>query len=192
MFPNFILLLVPKKYEEETRHILSKSNHLLSRYFLGLLCELTSVITLLSIGLSILGIENAIIIGFLGGILNIVPYLGPLIGGTMGVMIGVTTALSLGMFDMVGIIAIEVICVFVIANLIDNIVLQPLIYSKCCKSTSCRDIPGNHYSRKPGRYSWNDTSYTRLHSTQDCCQRIPKPDKAGRKAHRKDLDQHDS
>ena len=134
MFSNFILLLVPTHLEDEMQLILSKMNKLLSRYFLGLLTELTCMITLLSTGLYILGIENALIIGFLGGLMNIIPYLGPLIGGAMGIIIAVTTALSFEMYDTVMLIGIEVISVFLVANLIDNLVLQPLIYSNAAKA----------------------------------------------------------
>ncbi len=129
MLSNFIILLVPTHLEDEVKTIMSKTHKLLSRYFLGLLTELTCMITLLSLGLYALGIENALIIGFLGGLMNIIPYLGPLIGGTMGVIIAVTTALSFGMYDVVMLIGIEVVAVFLVANLIDNIVLQPVIYS---------------------------------------------------------------
>lgn len=134
MFSNFVLLLVPEKYVDETRHIMQKSNYLLTRYFIGLLTELVCMITLLSLGLGILGIKNALIIGFFGGLMNIVPYLGPLIGGAIGVTIGISTALSFGMYDAVLLIGIKVVAVFVVANLIDNILLQPLIYSNVVKA----------------------------------------------------------
>jgi predicted PurR-regulated permease PerM len=134
MFSNFILLLVPSPLEEEVKHIISKTHNLLSRYLMGLLAELTCMITLLSVGLYILGVKNALIIGFLGGLMNIVPYLGPLIGGAMGVIIAITTALSFEMYDAIMLIGIEVIAVFLVANLIDNLVLQPFIYSNVAKA----------------------------------------------------------
>ena len=134
MFPNFILLLIPKKYEEETKNIISKIHYLLTRYFIGLLGELVSMMTLITVGLTIFGIQNAIIIGFLGGLMNIIPYLGPLIGGSIGVFIGVTTALSYGLYDKVLDHILEIIGVFVTANLIDNVLLQPLIYSSSVKA----------------------------------------------------------
>jgi len=134
MFSNFLLLLVPEKYTQPTKHILMMSNRLLTRYFLGLLTELTCMVTLLSLGLGILGIKNALIIGFFGGLMNIVPYLGPLIGGAVGVFIAVSTTLSLGFYDQVLITAIMVVGVFAAANLIDNILLQPIIYSNVVKA----------------------------------------------------------
>ena len=134
MFSNFIILIVPEKYEKEVVHVLTQCKSLLSRYFIGLILELISMMILITIGLSILGVKNALIIGFLGGLMNIIPYLGPIIGASMGVVMGVTTTLSLGMYDQVGFFALGIIAVFIIANLIDNILLQPLIYSSSIKA----------------------------------------------------------
>jgi predicted PurR-regulated permease PerM len=125
-----ILLLSPTKWEEHVRTILHKTKVMLSRYFLGLMTELISMITLISLGLTVFGVKNALLIGFLGGLMNIIPYLGPLIGGSIGVILGVTSVLSVGQYDAVLLTAITIVLTFAVANLIDNIVLQPLIYSK--------------------------------------------------------------
>lgn len=125
-----ILLLTPDEYERHVDSVLSKTKKMLSRYFIGLFLEVLSMITLLSIGLTIFGIRNALMIGFLGGLMNIIPYLGPVIGAILGVILGVTTALSLGMYHIILYVAVMIVLTFVVSNLIDNIVLQPLIYSK--------------------------------------------------------------
>jgi len=134
MFSNFIILIVPEKYEKEVVHVFAQCKSLLSRYFIGLILELVSMMILITIGLSILGVKNALIIGFLGGLMNIIPYLGPIIGTSMGVVMGVTTTLSLGMYDQLGFFALGIIAIFLIANLIDNVLLQPLIYSSSIKA----------------------------------------------------------
>jgi predicted PurR-regulated permease PerM len=127
---NGILVFTPAKWEDHVRTILHKTKVMLSRYFLGLMTEVISMITLISLGLTIFGVKNALLIGFLGGLMNIIPYLGPIIGASIGVILGVTSTLSLGMYDTVLITTLIIIMTFVIANLIDNLVLQPLIYSK--------------------------------------------------------------
>lgn len=133
-FRQSIILLLPEKYENETVHVLSTTRYLLTRYFIGLCIELFSMVTLLSIGLSFFGVENALLIGFLGGIMNIIPYLGPVIGAMIGVILGVTGSLGLGLYMEVFPIVLKIISVFVVANLIDNIVLQPAIYSSSVKA----------------------------------------------------------
>ena len=134
MFGNFIILLVPEKYEKQTKHVLAQTKNLLTRYFIGLIGEILSMMTLITIGLTILGVKNALFIGFLGGLMNVIPYLGPLIGASMGVVFGVTSSLGMGMYDQIGIVALGIIGTFAVANFIDNILLQPLIYSSSVKA----------------------------------------------------------
>ncbi len=130
LLKNGILLFTPDRFQDRSRNILHKTKILLSRYFIGLITEVLTMMVLFSIGLSIFGIENAVFIGFIGGMMHVVPYLGPLIGATIGVILGISGDLGLGLYDTALNTALTVILVFSVANLIDNFVLQPLIYSK--------------------------------------------------------------
>ncbi|MBN3034362.1 MAG: AI-2E family transporter [Bacteroidales bacterium] len=134
LFFNGILLFVPVKYEEKAANALNEIKNLLSRYFIGLSLEVISMITLLTSGLLLLGVENALLIGFLGGFMNIIPYLGPVIGAIMGVIIAVTSSLSAEIYSGLLDISLRVVGAFVVANLIDNLVLQPVIYSNSVKA----------------------------------------------------------
>jgi predicted PurR-regulated permease PerM len=129
LFFNGILLFVPSQYKEEAINILYDSKRLLTRYFVGLGIELMLMITLITTGGLILGIENAFLVGFLGGMMNVIPYLGPIIGATIGALLVATTNLGADLYTelipMVG----GILGVFVISNLIDNLVFQPIIYS---------------------------------------------------------------
>ena len=134
MFEHLIILLSPERYTEKVKRILDQTKSLLSRYFIGLMLEVLSMMALITIGLSILGIKGAFIIGFLGGLMNIIPYLGPIIGASMGVVFGITTSLNLGVYDKISFLTFGIIGVFAVANLIDNLLLQPLIYSNSVKA----------------------------------------------------------
>ena len=129
LFRRIILAFVPTDLETKANTILSDTRKLLSRYFIGLTIEVATMMTLLSVILWIAGIRNAILIGFLGGLMNIIPYLGPLIGTTIGVILGVAGGLSMEMYGDVLSISLIIAGTFAVANLIDNFVLQPLIYS---------------------------------------------------------------
>jgi predicted PurR-regulated permease PerM len=129
LFFNGILLFVPSRYKEEAINILYKSKRLLTRYFVGLGLELISMVTLITTGGLIIGIENAFLVGFLGGMMNVIPYLGPIIGGTMGALLVATTNLGADLYTQLIPMVGGIIGVFVISNLIDNLVLQPVIYS---------------------------------------------------------------
>lgn len=134
LLKEIILALTPDNYTPDMRKVLSDSRFLVTRYFLGLMFELVSMMTLITIVLSAFGIQNAVIIGVLGGLMNIIPYLGPVIGTSIGVVLGVISVLSLGLFDQLLPTILIIIATFVGSNLVDNMFLQPLIYSKSVRA----------------------------------------------------------
>lgn len=134
LFFNGIMLFVPVKFEEKGATILSDIRHLLSRYFVGLSLELLIMMTLITIGLKLFDVEGALLIGFLGGLMNVIPYLGPLIGASIGVLLGAASNLSSGLYDDIVPISTIILGTFLVANLIDNFLLQPYIYSTSVKS----------------------------------------------------------
>lgn len=133
-FKNIILILSPTKHEDSVRRIMHESKQLLSRYFIGVIIQISIIITVISIGLSIIGVKNAILIGFIAGLFNIIPYIGPIVGATLGITIGITTGVTgadfTGLLPLVG----KMVLVFAIAQTLDNLVLQPLIFSKSVKA----------------------------------------------------------
>lgn len=129
LFFNGILLFVPSQYKEEAINILYESKRLLTRYFVGLGIELILMITLITTGGLILGIENAFLVGFLGGLMNVIPYLGPIIGATIGALLVATTNLGADLYTQLVPMVGGILGVFIISNLIDNLVFQPIIYS---------------------------------------------------------------
>lgn len=134
IIPSILLAITPDGHEGKMRIIIKESRELLTRYLFGLLTEIGSMMILLSGGLYIFGIKDAIVIAFIGCMLNVIPYLGPILGGTIGVVLGVISVFSIGNYDMLTHDVIIIISVFLGANLIDNFVLQPLIYSKSVKA----------------------------------------------------------
>jgi predicted PurR-regulated permease PerM len=131
LFAESILLLIPDKNVESFRHALSSIRRLLMRYFIGIMGEVTGIIILVTIGLTIVGVgfRHSLLIGLLAGILNIIPYLGPLIGASLGVFLGMATHLNLNFYHELLPLAGYMIIVFSIVQVIDNILFQPLIYS---------------------------------------------------------------
>ena len=130
LFYRTVLLLVPDKYDSRTKHAMLKTQKLLTRYFIGLLIEVTLVATLIPVGLLIIGIpfHHAIVIGLFAGLLNIIPYIGPVIGAILGMLIVLILNLNLEMYDILPILGFTGL-VFLIVQLSDNIIFQPIIYS---------------------------------------------------------------
>ena len=131
---NSVYALVNDKSENKLKKSLTTINKLLSRYFIGLLLQITILFILYTIILLIFGIENSVVIAFLCALLNLIPYIGPLIGGV--IMLFLTMSSNLGQ-DFQSIIlptTVYVMIGYVIAQLIDNFLSQPLIFSNSVKS----------------------------------------------------------
>ncbi|HPE58253.1 MAG TPA: AI-2E family transporter [Bacteroidales bacterium] len=134
LFYSGIMLFVPRKFEDKGAVILSDTRRLLSRYFVGLSIELLTMMTLITVGLTMFDVESALLIGFIGGLMNVIPYLGPIIGASLGVLIGATSNLSSESYADILPISLVILGTFAVANLIDNMILQPLIYSTSVKA----------------------------------------------------------
>lgn len=99
LFSRIICALAPDRHEDEVAQSLSDVEHLLSRYFIGLIVEMSCVGLIDFLGLwaiARLELGTAIGIGFMAGLLNIIPYVGPLLGGVLGTIIAINTLLRNG------------------------------------------------------------------------------------------------
>jgi predicted PurR-regulated permease PerM len=134
MFEDILLLFIPVKHHSATRKVVEESKNLLIRYYIGVLLEVLGVMSLITIGLWIFGVKNALLIGFFGGIMNIIPYLGPIIGSLIGIVLGITSTLATGSYNELLPVTIKLASVFMVVNFIDNNILVPVIYSKSVKS----------------------------------------------------------
>ncbi len=141
LFTSIVCALVPDRHEETTEKAIADIGYLLSRYFIGVLLEVTGVALINFLGLFLvarLGFNAAIGIAFLTGILNIIPYVGPLLGGILGTILGliiryssvVPAGLDVNFWLFTGIL----IAIFCFTQLIDNFLYQPVIYSTSIKS----------------------------------------------------------
>jgi predicted PurR-regulated permease PerM len=134
MFEEGLLLLIPEEHHQATHAVIAESKNLLMRYFIGVLLEVLCVMSLIALGLWIFGVENALLIGFFGGIMNIIPYLGPIIGSALGITLGITATLASGSYNELVPVLFKLAGVLLVVNFIDNNILAPLIYSKSVKS----------------------------------------------------------
>jgi len=134
LFFNMMMGMMPDQYEEKLKNIFVSIQNLLTRYFVGVLLEMTIVGTIVGIGLTLFGVKNALLIGFLAGTLNIIPYLGPILGAIFGTIVVIATSVQMGIYGELLPLIIKVLSVFFTAQVVDNILLQPLIYSSSVKA----------------------------------------------------------
>lgn len=141
LFTNIICALVPQKHEENTIKAIDDIEHLLSRYFGGVVLEVFGVALINFLGLWLiarLGINAAAGIAFITGILNIIPYVGPFIGIALGTSLGLilkySSAIPMGLDIGFWGFAAVLIAILYFTQLIDNFLYQPIIYSSSIKS----------------------------------------------------------
>ena len=134
LFFKMIMAATPEEYQSEVKHVLLESKYLLTRYFVGLCIDLTLVISLITLGMWILGFKNALMIGFFAGIMNIVPYVGPLIGGSLGIVLGLSSDLGMDFSTQMVPLIFEMVGVFVVVNFLDAMIFQPTIYSNSVRA----------------------------------------------------------
>ncbi|CAI8270982.1 MAG: Uncharacterised protein [Flavobacteriaceae bacterium] len=131
---NKIKLLIPKAIKSNVNKSISQINHLLSRYFLALIIQITILFILYLILLAIVGINNILIIAFLCALLNLIPYIGPLISGFLLTILTLTNYIDIDFGSIIVSKTIYVVIGFVIVQAIDNFLIQPILFSKSVKS----------------------------------------------------------
>jgi predicted PurR-regulated permease PerM len=129
-----ILTFVPNTKESNTKRSIEKISDLLSRYFVGLFLQIFILFVIYTIGLLIIGVENAVVIAFLCALINLIPYLGPLIGGVIMMLLVMTSNLGESFSAIVLPKLLYTFIIIAIAQLVDNFFSQPFIFSKSVKS----------------------------------------------------------
>ncbi|MBO7491194.1 MAG: AI-2E family transporter [Bacteroidales bacterium] len=139
LFGRIIGSIVPDTIEDKVQKTVLDIDRLLSRYFVGLLMEIFGVVLLDCLGLWLIariGFNYALGIAFIAGLLNIIPYVGPLIGEAIGVVLCLILkyGAGVGLNVNIWVFALIVLVVMLTVQLIDNFIYQPLIYSTSIKA----------------------------------------------------------
>ena len=131
---RIILAVVTDKVSDRVEKSIEKTKNLLSRYFLGLLLQITILMIVYSIVLAVFKVENAFIIAFLCALLNLIPYLGPIIGGVLMLLLTMSSFIGADFSTVILPKTGYVMIGFVVGQLIDNFFSQPFIFSNSVKS----------------------------------------------------------
>ncbi|MCX6255842.1 MAG: AI-2E family transporter [Bacteroidia bacterium] len=136
LFFESILMWVPDKYVDNVTRALYSIKRLLTRYFIGIVIQSTCIMILITIGMTIAGIDfqQALVMGLILGILNVIPYVGPWLGLFIAIIMGVASHINQDFTTVVVPLVTYMIIVEAITHLIDNIVFQPVIFSNSVKA----------------------------------------------------------
>lgn len=116
---QFIIKVFDDKHEQKVKEVVGAVQLMTKSYISGLFIQLIIVSMLTSITLSIIGVKYAILLGVLTGILNIIPYLGILIGMLISCFIAFATGIPSD--------CIYVIIGYIIVHAIDGNIILPFV-----------------------------------------------------------------
>ncbi|MEZ5070562.1 MAG: AI-2E family transporter [Bacteroidales bacterium] len=130
LISGYLVTLFPKDKEEAFIHALESIKRLLRRYFIGILLQMTGILTLVTLGMTLVGVgfRHGLVIGLLAAVLNIIPYLGPWIGAALGILLGVATQFPLDVTTQLLPLMGYMLLVFIVTQMTDNMVFQPVIF----------------------------------------------------------------
>lgn len=131
---QIILALVNDKITDRVEKSIEKTKNLLSRYFLGLLLQISILLIIYSIVLAVFNVENAFIIAFLCALLNLIPYLGPIVGAVLMMLLTMSSFIGADFSSIILPKTIYVMIGFCVGQIIDNFFSQPYIFSNSVKS----------------------------------------------------------
>lgn len=121
---NTLLDIIPKSFRKSTSELCEKINRSLRNYVNGALLDALIVFIISTIAFAIIGLKSPILFGLFCGLMNVIPYAGPYIGGSPAVIVAFSQGVGIGIAVLIAIIVIQ---------MIEGNVLQTLIISKTTK-----------------------------------------------------------
>ena len=134
LFTKMVSSFVPNNQESKVSHAIEESSALLIRYFVGLCIQVLIITVLTLVVLKLLGFKSAMLMAICFATLNLIPYIGPIMGNLVGVLIVISSNLDVDFYDIMLPKIITAVVVFAVLQILDNVVFQPNIFSKSVKA----------------------------------------------------------
>lgn len=135
-YKTLIMEFLGKVFNKSKHHnievILSESKSLIQSYLVGLLIESVIVSTLNIIALLIIGVDFAVLLGIIGGILNVIPYIGGIVAVLLPMIIALTTQSANA--------ALWVLVAYAIVQFLDNNILMHYVVASKVKINALASI----------------------------------------------------
>jgi len=118
---RFIKSLVPLKHRNYVDNLVSRMQKQIGYWLRGQIVLGVVVGVLLYIGLSLMGVKYALLLAILGGLLEIIPYIGPIISAVPAVFIALTQS---------PLLALSVVVLYIVVQQLENHLLVPKIMQR--------------------------------------------------------------
>ena len=186
LFYAMVTALFPDRYQQNVTHALNSVTVLLFRYFRGILAESFLLMLAVSLVMMAFGMraQDAFFIGLIMGVMNVVPYAGPTIGGAVSVCMGIITPIE-GMS--IGHTMLVIAGSLLILKGLDDFVLATDALLRAGQGAAARDISRDPDCRVVGRGDRHAAGHTALYRAAGFRQGVFLPDFPGAQADRKDL-----
>lgn len=119
-----LLNFVPKKIHSDVIELTDRLNECLKSYVQGTLFVMLILFTVQSLGFTLAGLKAPTVFGLICAVTNIIPYVGPYIGGIPAVIVGFTISPLVGLLTLVAV---------VVSQFLESYVLTPIVMSKTMK-----------------------------------------------------------
>lgn len=129
LFGRALKALVPKRRLNEMDTALTAIKRLLTRYFSGILVQITLITIYVTVLLSFFGIPNAFLIAFFAAVVNVIPYLGPLLGALFAMLVIISSNVDANFYAVTWPMLLKAFGVFASMQIVDGFILQPYIFS---------------------------------------------------------------
>ena len=136
LFYRTILLFVPVSYQTEVKHVLICISNMLMKYFSGVVTDMIIIFILVSTGMLIVGCDfnTSITLGIVSALFNVVPYVGPIISFTFGMLTCFLTNIDYDLSTYILPKMLYMAIVYLSVNILDASLIQPYVYSNAIKA----------------------------------------------------------
>jgi predicted PurR-regulated permease PerM len=132
---RFVFMWFPQQSHEKLKEGMVETESIIKNYLVGLLIQITYITVLLGGTLLIIGIKHALLIGIIFAILNLIPYVGALLGNIIGVLLTLTSSTELWP-------VFAVLITIAAVQFLDNNILMPRIVGSKVKINALATIIG--------------------------------------------------
>lgn len=115
---RFLETVMPSIYEDKVLDLYSRVRKKIGRWFTGQIFLSFTIGLLVFLGLTLLGVKYSLVLGILAGLLEIIPYVGPIFVGGLAVLLALSDSLSLGIYALI---------LFIIIQQLENNLLVPTV-----------------------------------------------------------------
>lgn len=132
---RFVFLWFPQENHKQVEEVMKETQVIIKSYLIGLFIQITYITVLLGGALMIFGIKHALLIGVIFALLNLIPYVGALIGNIIGVLLTLTSSQEMWP-------VITVLITIAVVQFLDNNILMPRIVGHKVKINALASIVG--------------------------------------------------